>query len=401
MDALASTQPATVRFDSLDGAFAKTAFRGSVITVLTLGLYRFWFVTNLRRLFWSRTVLDGSPFEYTGRGLELFLGFLVALVIVLPLYGLSFWWGANNPIEHPIAYVCFIGIYLFLVYDGLYRSYRYRFSRTRWRGIAFSLGGSAEVYAAWAVVFLVLNVVTLGWSIPYTIASQERRKIGNLSFGSLPVSTEIKGRMLLKPFAYAWLSTAAVTVSMCGFLLVTLLWAKEIVDEDQYFDQFLIYFQALPFVVLIGFVSYLFFDARRISICGSAISCGQSRVKLFFSVRSRILPIIGMGVALLAATGLTIFIFSVGARAFPLHGTTTYSVTSIGLMAANYGLWIIIFMFAKIWIWQRSIWGAIANGASVTNLDALGVAAAVAGPATSAANEGFGDILTTGIDVGF
>ncbi|MCY4396908.1 MAG: DUF898 family protein, partial [Rhodospirillaceae bacterium] len=48
------------------------------LSILTLGIYRFWGRTRIRRYVWSQTSLLGEPLEYTGRGIELFLGFLFA-----------------------------------------------------------------------------------------------------------------------------------------------------------------------------------------------------------------------------------------------------------------------------------------------------------------------------------
>ena len=42
--------------------------------------------TDIRRHLWSNTVIDGDAAEYTGRGKELLIGFLVALAILVPIY---------------------------------------------------------------------------------------------------------------------------------------------------------------------------------------------------------------------------------------------------------------------------------------------------------------------------
>ncbi|MYK57552.1 MAG: DUF898 domain-containing protein, partial [Rhodospirillaceae bacterium] len=61
------------------------------LSILTLGIYRFWGRTRIRRYVWSQTSLLGEPLEYTGRGVELFLGFLFALVVIYgPITGLYF-----------------------------------------------------------------------------------------------------------------------------------------------------------------------------------------------------------------------------------------------------------------------------------------------------------------------
>ena len=43
--------------------------------MFTLGIYRFWLTTDVRRFLWSNTDLSGETFEYTGTAVELLLGF--------------------------------------------------------------------------------------------------------------------------------------------------------------------------------------------------------------------------------------------------------------------------------------------------------------------------------------
>ena len=51
-------------------------------TVLTLGFYRFWMKTRLRRWYWSAIRPGGHPLEYVGDPLEKLLGFFIAVVIL-------------------------------------------------------------------------------------------------------------------------------------------------------------------------------------------------------------------------------------------------------------------------------------------------------------------------------
>ena len=60
----------------------KLAFATSILTLITLGIYRFWAKTRIRKYIWSSASASSDAFEYTGTGLEKFLGFLVAIVIL-------------------------------------------------------------------------------------------------------------------------------------------------------------------------------------------------------------------------------------------------------------------------------------------------------------------------------
>src|SRR5579859_5067361 len=81
----------------LFGLLVKNAF----LTFITLGIYRFWARAALRRYWWGSITIAGDPLEYTGTGLELFIGFLMFLGIMLPfgvVYGLAGLLQESNPL---------------------------------------------------------------------------------------------------------------------------------------------------------------------------------------------------------------------------------------------------------------------------------------------------------------
>ena len=59
--------------------------RGALLELVTVGFYRFWLATDMRRHLWSHTSVEGDAPEYTGTAKELFIGFLFALAIIVPL----------------------------------------------------------------------------------------------------------------------------------------------------------------------------------------------------------------------------------------------------------------------------------------------------------------------------
>lgn len=59
------------------------------LTIVTLGFYRFWAKTRIRKYVWSHVEFEGARFEYTGTAKELFFGFLIIFfVVLLPLFGI-------------------------------------------------------------------------------------------------------------------------------------------------------------------------------------------------------------------------------------------------------------------------------------------------------------------------
>ncbi|MEL7177381.1 MAG: DUF898 family protein, partial [Pseudomonadota bacterium] len=56
------------------GPYFWLSLKTGVLTILTLGFYRFWMKTRLRRYMWSAIRPGGHPMEYLGTPLEKLLG---------------------------------------------------------------------------------------------------------------------------------------------------------------------------------------------------------------------------------------------------------------------------------------------------------------------------------------
>ena len=63
-----------VRFRGEPRPFWRLLAHGAVLLMLTLGIYRFWLTTDIRRFLWSNTELAGESFEYTGTAREVGVG---------------------------------------------------------------------------------------------------------------------------------------------------------------------------------------------------------------------------------------------------------------------------------------------------------------------------------------
>src|ERR1700750_292720 len=83
---LPAPPPVAVSFSGDRGEFRQLGGRGGGLELVTVGFYRFWLATDIRRHLWSHTSVDGDAAEYTGRGRELLIGFLFALAILVPIY---------------------------------------------------------------------------------------------------------------------------------------------------------------------------------------------------------------------------------------------------------------------------------------------------------------------------
>ncbi len=178
MPALTTSQKMSQKMSQTTISFLGTRWRlfgillsGYLLMLMTLGMYRFWLLTNKRRFYWSHTQIHGEAMEYTGTAVQLLVGFLLALAIFLPLYGFFFYLSTQSPAAAVYGYMG-AGVFMFFLTGyASYRGRRFLLSRTLWRGIRFSQGGNAWAYAIRRFLWICLTIVTVGLAYPFMVAS--------------------------------------------------------------------------------------------------------------------------------------------------------------------------------------------------------------------------------------
>lgn len=199
----------------------------ALLTLLTLGIYRFWGKTRIRKYIWSSTVGDGDAFEYTGTGLEKFLGFLVA-VVALAIYlgvvqmllfflGLSYSIDVDTP-QGLIALNALIYINIFalmpLIFYAMYRARRYKMARTRWRGVRFGMEKGAWGFAARAIGYGLLTIVTLGALFPLGNFKLEKYMADRSYFGDARFEQGGKWTALYGPAKHVFIGLGVLIVGV-------------------------------------------------------------------------------------------------------------------------------------------------------------------------------------------
>lgn len=223
---MAPAPPAgAVQFLGKEAAYWRLRIKGAALLVVTLGIYRFWFATDVRRYLWSSTEIGGDSFEYTGLATELLGGFLVALAILAPLYtaiaGMALAFDAE---QGSTAIMLFLLIVL-LGQFALYRARRYRLTRTVLRGVRFDQHGSAWRYAFYALFWWSLAIVTLGLAYPWTQARLQCYKMRYTSYGNLQGKFAGSGMVLFLRGLPIWLA-------IVGPVLFAFLALAALVDWD-------------------------------------------------------------------------------------------------------------------------------------------------------------------------
>lgn len=193
-----------------------------LLGLVTLGVYRFWGKTRMRRYLWSHFAFDRDRFEYTGTGGELFRGFIVVAAVLLvlslalagkdlvltvmfshdPLQGMLIGSGINL-----LIYVVFF--YLLMV--GRYMALRYRLSRSRWRGIRGGLAGSPWKYGISGFAWTLAVGASLGFAKPVADIALTRLQLRNFFFGTAQakLTADDGTRGLYGPYTASWFATVA------------------------------------------------------------------------------------------------------------------------------------------------------------------------------------------------
>jgi uncharacterized membrane protein YjgN (DUF898 family) len=197
--------PLPLAFSGDRGEFRRLVTRGAALELVTVGFYRFWLATDIRRHLWSHTVIDGDAAEYTGRARELLIGFLVAMAIIVPIYLAYFIAGLEA--ERFKAFASLPLILFFYVFGqfAIYRARRYRLTRTVWRGVRFWMSGSGWAYAGLSLLWGLGTILTLGLLMPWREAALERYKMRHSHYGDLQGSFEGRGWEFFKRGWWLWL----------------------------------------------------------------------------------------------------------------------------------------------------------------------------------------------------
>jgi uncharacterized membrane protein YjgN (DUF898 family) len=196
------------------------------LTIVTLGIYRFWATTRERQYLWRNTRFIDDHLEWAGLGKELLIGFLfVTALITPPLIFLNVYFQRmllNG--QEGLAISLFVLIYLFLLFLGglaRFRGLRYRLSRTYWHGIH---GGSDDPGFRYGFSYLwkyAVGYLAMGLLVPWSMARLWKERWEGMSFGPLSFASSPRWESLMKRYLLFYLSPF-VGMILAGIIIVPL-----------------------------------------------------------------------------------------------------------------------------------------------------------------------------------
>ncbi|WP_367772650.1 YjgN family protein [Flavobacterium sp. WC2421] len=152
-----------------------------LLTICTLGIYYPWAKAKKLQFLYGQTSLNGDAFAFHGTGKEMFKGFLKAILLFFILGGI---FGLFIYLKMPMVglLLFYFGIFAILPL-AIHGSYRYRMSRTSWRGIRFGYRGDKQELAINFVKWIFLTIITFGIYGPWMSINLRKYLVGNVRFG--------------------------------------------------------------------------------------------------------------------------------------------------------------------------------------------------------------------------
>ena len=400
--------PASVHFTGAARAFRKLIFRGALLQIVTVGIYRFWLTTDARRFLWANTEIGGDSLEYTGTAMELFLGFLMAVALLVPIYVLLFLGtlelGMVSRLSSPVAFV-FLAVFGQYAY---FRARRYRLTRTVFRGIRFHQSGSPWAYALRSLLWWIAIACTAGLAYPWAQASLERYKLAHTHYGDLNGGFTATGSSLLLRGAALWLITVVVLIAFtgviglfrqlqkaCGSNLASGVRRTAAIEALMAIGAMVLVFWVFAFVVYVMLQAIMMkwwlaglrfgpleirTTLRRRSIFGAYFRCAAYIVLALLALCVIFGVVAGVGAAIL----------KVKPAQETIQNLTLAGFACVYLLLAVFG-WIIYQMTIKLRIWRMAV-----DSITVPRFDAIDGVRADDSLPSSAVGEGLADALGAG-----
>ncbi|MCC6536783.1 MAG: DUF898 domain-containing protein [Bryobacterales bacterium] len=181
----------------LTGLYLKTF----LLSLATLGIYSFWGRAAIRRYLYAHMELDGHRFAFHGTGRELAMGALKMAGVILAMVVQSLLWYLlfEESLASVAGSLVFYAAAVLLTPFALVGSWRYRLSRTSYRGIRFGFTGTVgELFPSY-LKWIAFTILSLGIYTPVMGAHLRRYFCEHARYGNAPFAFDGDGAELIGP----------------------------------------------------------------------------------------------------------------------------------------------------------------------------------------------------------
>ncbi|MEN9909398.1 MAG: hypothetical protein RLZZ540_2547 [Bacteroidota bacterium] len=194
-----------------------------LLIVITLGFYYPWAKAKQLQYIYNSTSLNEDSFAFHGTGKEMFKGFLkaIALFVLIGVVAYLLVDLFNSPLLGPLL---FYGTLIIVSPIAIHGSYRYRMSRTSWRGIRFGYRGDRKEFILLFFKWIFFTIITLGVYGPWMAMNMRNYLLGNVRFGDVEFQYDGDGGDYFALNIKGYLLTI-ITFGIYGFW-----WQKELFE---------------------------------------------------------------------------------------------------------------------------------------------------------------------------
>jgi uncharacterized membrane protein YjgN (DUF898 family) len=154
-----------LKFNGSAGEYFRIWIVNIALTILTLGIYGAWAKVRTRRYFYSNTLLDGQPFDYTAKPGTILIGHLI-------IGGALLLMNISSKFSPMIGYLISVVAWSCVPFL-LYKAHRFKAKTAMYRNIHFRfLGTPTEAYKAYAFIPIAV-VLSLLVAIPALRGTQD------------------------------------------------------------------------------------------------------------------------------------------------------------------------------------------------------------------------------------
>jgi len=194
------------RFTGTTGAYFKIWIVNIALTLITFGVYYAWAKVRAKQYFYNNTIIAGSSFKYTALPLDIFKGWVIALVF-FTVYSVA----TKISMESALLFVAAL---IMLMPAMVLKSLMYRARHSVYQDLHFTFDNN---YSDAMRCFLLLPLATLlsaGLLFPYMLYHQKKFLVENHCYGNFRFS------FVSRPAAFYQVSIISLTlmvVSGIGF----------------------------------------------------------------------------------------------------------------------------------------------------------------------------------------
>ncbi len=176
------------------------------LTLLTLGIYSAWAKVRTMRWFYGHTLLDNQTFTYLATPMQILKGRLIALAALVAYYAASFY--------SPMLAVALMIVFLIALPWIVVSSLRFHARMSAYRGLRFDFTGSVGEAARIYIGLSLLIFPTLGLILPYLAYRQLKFIADNTVYGQ----TASRYQGTSKPFWGVYLFALVLMLLPIGIL---------------------------------------------------------------------------------------------------------------------------------------------------------------------------------------